>query len=83
MLCLKPIIEFQFHNGSIKSKKSKVSVKTYHKFQFHNGSIKRTTNPHLAQAIELFQFHNGSIKSEWNYDAIASPEKVSIPQWFD
>ena len=37
-------IEFQFHNGSIKSFMNSSILKELSQFQFHNGSIKRRSD---------------------------------------
>ena len=54
--------EFQFHNGSIKSKPVISGLTSQIAFQFHNGSIKSDYKDSQFVADMLFQFHNGSIK---------------------
>ena len=54
--------QFQFHNGSIKSKLWHTVYREMHMFQFHNGSIKRGQAGKVIDKLIKFQFHNGSIK---------------------
>ena len=60
---LLPLAQFQFHNGSIKSRRLCFAQSLGSMFQFHNGSIKRFMKSHRRQDRIMFQFHNGSIKS--------------------
>ena len=53
---------FQFHNGSIKSKKQARNPVALPQFQFHNGSIKSMHGSAFDSDLTMFQFHNGSIK---------------------
>ena len=56
-------VQFQFHNGSIKSTKYLMMKKSSAMFQFHNGSIKSRIGCPDCLSLLGFQFHNGSIKS--------------------
>ena len=47
-------IKFQFHYGSIKSRKHITNLVGTDRFQFHNGSIKRAKiNEYLAEKQEV------------------------------
>ena len=46
--------EFQFHNGTIKSKAACTRFKYASEFQFHNGTIKRINGLHTGAQIENF-----------------------------
>ena len=46
--------QFQFHNGSIKSRMVEVRVPRGFVFQFHNGSIKRSASDHQNATFTRF-----------------------------
>ena len=55
-------ILFQFHTGSIKRTKTRISEVKSPLFQFHTGSIKSVTVNCKLNFVSKFQFHTGSIK---------------------
>ena len=75
--------EFQFHNGSIKSRYNGKTQWHPMPFQFHNGAIKSREMVNLMIDGLRFQFHNGAIKSGVTTIYIGGAGLVSIPQWGD
>ena len=76
-------VQFQIHNGSIKSFDHLRISNHVDSFQFHNGSIKRLSRQLNTSSHPPFQFHNGSIKSVQLFTMFTESAPVSIPQWFD
>ena len=78
-----PAMQFQFHYGTIKRRKSPNLGKREAKFQFHYGTIKRCLLTLKKKKIKLFQFHYGTIKSLSKRAAMIYIFSVSIPLWYD
>ena len=58
-------VQFQFHNGAIKSKEHINRNGWDELFQFHNGAIKSGYDIPIVGGQAMFQFHNGSIKRRY------------------
>ena len=75
-------IEFQFQNGSIKSRQQKFNNMDLQGFNSKMVRLKEDKMSCPVYGLYVFQFQNGSIKSllriyQTDYNI------VSIPKWFD
>ena len=69
---------FQFHKGTIKTRKTGHHPHHYDAFQFHKGTIKTAMFVKSDYQPAPFQFHKGTIKTVDNY-ANNMAIRISIP----
>jgi len=75
-------IIFQFHYGSVKSIKGRISPSQVYAFQFHYGSVKSEVMRSIKSKQVVFQFHYGSVKRQVNGRTFWREKRISIPLWF-
>ena len=69
---------FQFHKGTIKTKKSKKSVEKEANFNSIKVRLKHNKFINVKNRL-LFQFHKGTIKTQMSYDDALTLSHISIP----
>ena len=70
---------FQFHKGTIRTRRGlNLSVPQY-AFQFHKGTIRTASDFVIPELDSIFQFHKGTIRTRYNGAFCFGLKHISIP----